>query len=31
MDTATLAYRPADTATPLLEQTVGDVLRAAAP
>src|SRR3954471_5949455 len=30
MDTATLAYRPADTTMPLLEQTVGDVLRAAA-
>ena len=30
MDTATLAYRPADTTTPLLEQTVGDILRAAA-
>jgi fatty-acyl-CoA synthase len=33
MDTTTLhdlAYRPADTATPLLEQTVGDILRAAA-
>jgi len=30
MDTATFAYRPADTTTPLLEQTVGDVLRAAA-
>jgi fatty-acyl-CoA synthase len=29
-DTATLAYRSADTTTPLLEQTVGDVLRAAA-
>ena len=30
MDTATLAYRPADTTIPLLEQTVGDILRAAA-
>ena len=33
MDTTTLhevAYRPADTTTPLLEQTVGDILRAAA-
>ena len=30
MDTATLAYWPADTRTALLEQTVGDALRAAA-
>ncbi|MGQ0574023.1 MAG: AMP-binding protein [Pseudonocardia sp.] len=30
MDTATLAYRPADTSVPLLELTVGDALRAAA-
>jgi fatty-acyl-CoA synthase len=30
MDTATLAYGPADTSVALLEQTVGDALRAAA-
>ena len=30
MDTATLAYWPADTSVALLEQTVGDALRAAA-
>ncbi|HTF50418.1 MAG TPA: AMP-binding protein [Pseudonocardia sp.] len=30
MDTATLAYRPADTSVALLDQTVGDALRAAA-
>ena len=30
MDTATLAYRPADTSVALVDQTVGDALRAAA-